>query len=85
VISSAVHFTVAHVPLAVVSRQVAASFARARSRSFSLRPVKTRTAADWLLQAHPIATPARPRWCGKIEGLGWRLRQHRWIGASVLA
>ena len=84
-ISSAVHSTAADMPSRVMSRQVAASFASGAVAFTLVATGGDKNAAGWLALALPIATPARPPWCGKIEGLGWQARRHRWIDASVLA
>jgi hypothetical protein len=83
--SSAVHFAAADMSLGVMSGHVPAEFA---SGAVAVNLVATggdKNAAGWLPLAHPMARPARPPWCRRIEGLGWQPRRHRWIDASVLA
>jgi hypothetical protein len=60
-------------PLGVMSGQVAASFASG-AVAFNLGATGGGKNGGWPPLAHPIATPARPPWCRKIEGLGWQPR-----------
>jgi len=71
VISSAVHFTAADVPLGVISRQVAAWFA-SDPVAFSLVATAGDRNAGWLARRWHTRSQDRQgrHGCGKIEGLG---------------